>query len=80
MTINDIMKYIESEYTIINHTPCEICGGDYFVEDIGVALIDSLPFDVCNCTCSKCNHEKAFIFRAPFIDDQKIPNGNITLH
>lgn len=80
MTVNDIMKYIESEYTIINHTPCEICSGDYLVEDIGIVLIDDLPFDVCNCICSKCNHEKAFIFRAPFINDEKISSKSTNLN
>ena len=28
MILNDIMKYIESEFSVINDTHCEICGGE----------------------------------------------------
>ena len=68
MTIRDIMKYIESEYGIINQTPCEVCGGEYFAEDLEIVLIDEIPFDVCECTCSNCGHERSFMFTAPFIE------------
>lgn len=72
MTLRDIMKYIESEYKVINHTPCEMCGGDYLTEDIEIAFIDDIPYDVCSCTCANCGHEKIFEFSAPFIDERKI--------
>ncbi len=68
MTVKDIMKFIESEFCIINDTPCEICGGDYFAECLDIDLINGIPFDVCECTCSNCGHEKTFQFSAPFID------------
>lgn len=72
MTFKDIMKYIESEYSVVNKTPCEICGGKYQAEDLEIAFIDDVPFDVFNCTCSKCGHEKTFQFNAPFIEDDGI--------
>lgn len=68
MTVRDIMKYIESEYRIISHTPCEVCGGDFLTEEIEVALIDDMPFDICSCVCSNCGHERVFEFNAPFIE------------
>jgi hypothetical protein len=67
MTIRDIMKYIESEYEVINRTPCEVCGGEYFAEDLEVLMIDGEPFDICECVCCNCGHEKSFAFFAPFI-------------
>ena len=70
MTVRDIMKYIESEYKVINLTPCEFCGGDYITEEIELALIDDIPFDICSCVCSNCGHEKDFEFIAPFIDEK----------
>lgn len=69
MILRDIMKYIESEYRVINHTPCEICGGDYLTEEIQIAFIDDVPYDLCSCICSHCGHEKIFEFSAPFIDE-----------
>lgn len=74
MTIKDIMKYIESEYDVINHTPCEVCGGDYMAEDLNIELIDGIPFDVCDCICSICGHGKSFMFTAPFIEDKNYKN------
>ncbi|MCM0647780.1 metal-binding protein [Clostridium swellfunianum] len=71
MTVRDIMKYIESEFKIINHTPCEICGGDYFAEDTHIAIIDDVPYDLCTCTCSNCGHEKTFEFSAPFLENKQ---------
>lgn len=72
MTVRDIMKYIESEYKVINHTPCDVCGGDYLTEDIEIALIDDIPFDICSCVCSNCGHEKIFEFIAPYIEGKRI--------
>ena len=69
MNLREIMKYIESEYEVINRTPCEVCGGEYFADDLQISLIDGDPFDVCECVCSNCGHEKAFIFFAPFIEE-----------
>lgn len=68
MNVSDVMKYIESEFSIINKTPCEICGGDYFAEFVDIDLINGIPYDVCECTCSHCGHEKTFQFSAPFVD------------
>ncbi|KYH29642.1 MULTISPECIES: hypothetical protein [Clostridium] len=69
MVIRDIMKYIESEYRIINSTPCEVCGSSYIAKDLEIHIIDNMPYDVCICFCPECGHEKAFSFRAPFIND-----------
>lgn len=77
MTINDIMEFIESEYNIINSTPCEICGGSFIAEKKLLALIDDVPFDVCNCTCEDCGHKRSFSFTAPFIpslDNEELKN------
>lgn len=74
MTVRDIMKYIESEYKVINLTPCEVCGGDYLTEEIEIALIDDIPFDICSCVCSSCGHERVFEFIAPYIEGKKANN------
>ncbi|MCM8709468.1 metal-binding protein [Clostridium sp. SYSU_GA19001] len=71
MTLRDIMMYIESEYKVINHTPCELCGGEYLTEDIQVAFIDDVPYDLCACICQNCGHEKIFEFSAPFIEQKQ---------
>ncbi|MCY6960538.1 metal-binding protein [Clostridium brassicae] len=72
MVLNDIMKYIESEYGIINSTPCEICGGSYMADELEIHIIDNIPYDVCVCVCSECGHEKLFTFCAPFLDEKDI--------
>jgi hypothetical protein len=69
MVLRDIMKYIESEYGIINSTPCEVCGGSFAAESLEVHIVDNIPYDICVCACSECGHEKSFSFCAPFIDD-----------
>ncbi|MDT8717252.1 metal-binding protein [Clostridium sp. 19966] len=69
MTLNDIMKYVESEYSIINETHCEVCGGEFITEALEISLIDGEPFDICDCICENCGHEKEFIFSAPFINN-----------
>lgn len=68
MNPREIMKYIESEYEVINRTPCQVCGGEYFADDLQISLIDGNPFDICECVCCSCGHEKSFMFFAPFID------------
>ena len=70
MILTDIMKYIESEYNIINSTPCEVCGGDYEADQLEILVIDDVPFDVCECSCSYCGHEKIFEFYAPFLNEK----------
>ncbi|KEI06781.1 metal-binding protein [Clostridium botulinum] len=75
MVLHDIMKYIESEYNIINSTPCEICGASYITENLEVHIVDNIPYDVCICVCPKCGHEKYFKFCAPFIDDELFKNA-----
>ncbi|MFL0195619.1 metal-binding protein [Clostridium sp. WILCCON 0269] len=74
MIIKDIMKYLESEYLVISYTPCEICGGDYITRYSNVILIDDIPYDICDCICSNCGHEKTFQFCAPFIKDESMVN------
>lgn len=75
MTFKDIMKYIESEYEVINLTPCEVCGGYYMAEDLQVAIIDGTPYDICSCICSECGYEKTFQFNAPFIEGKSLKNS-----
>lgn len=70
MTLKEIMKYIESEYKIINNTPCEVCGGEYFADELEIELIDDEPYDICECVCSNCGHEKTFEFLAPFVNEK----------
>ncbi|MFD3158508.1 metal-binding protein [Haloimpatiens sp. FM7330] len=72
MTLRDIMKYIESEYNIINSTPCEICGGSFLAESIKVNIINSLPYDICECICDTCGHKKTFKFSSPFINEENL--------
>ncbi len=74
MTIRDIMKYIESEYLVINDTPCEICGGEYLAENSNVSIVDGIPYDICDCVCSECGHEKTFQFCAPFVEGESLSN------
>lgn len=77
MILTDIMKYIESEYNIINSTPCEICGGGYEADQLEILLIDNVPFDVCECSCSDCGHEKTFEFYAPFLNEKNFKDNKI---
>lgn len=71
MTIKEIMKFIESEYNIINNTPCEICGGEYMAEELEIDVIDGLPYDVCSCVCPICGNERTFQFCAPFTNEKE---------
>jgi hypothetical protein len=68
MNIRDIMKYVESEYEVINCTPCEMCGGDYFADALELSVVNGEAFDICECVCSNCGHERDFVFSAPFIN------------
>lgn len=67
MTLNQIMKYIESEYEIINSTPCKLCGGNFITDSIELHIIDSLPIDVCECVCENCGNKKTFRFSSPLM-------------
>lgn len=83
MTLREIMKYIESEFSIINKTPCDICGGSYLTKDLSINLLDSIPYDICDCICSNCGHKKIFKFYAPFIDESKkkiIQNNKLNIY
>ncbi len=80
MTIKEIMKYIESEYSVINDTPCEICGGEYLTENLKINIIDGVPYDICSCVCCNCGHEKNFEFCAPFIDDDGLKKAKNILN
>lgn len=72
MTVKEIMKYIESEYWVINSTPCEVCGGDYIVFENIISIEDQIPFNISECFCEHCGHEKSFVFSAPFIDIENL--------
>lgn len=80
MTIREIMKYIESEYSVINNSPCEVCGGEYITEDLGIDIVDGIPYDICSCVCSHCGHEKTFEFCAPFVDEKGLKKAKNLLN
>lgn len=61
----DLMRYIETEYIIINNTPCEVCGGNYITEAIGVFISEGEPSTISQCVCEKCGNKKDFLFRSP---------------
>lgn len=80
MNSKDVMKYIESEYSIINTINCEICGGEYTATEQGIAFINSEPYDICECECSNCGHKKTFEFPAPFLIDKYNESKNSSLN
>jgi hypothetical protein len=65
MNVKEIMEYIESEFIIINNTPCNICGGSYITESSGFNIEDGTPSNVTSCVCEDCGNKKNFFFRAP---------------
>lgn len=65
MNIREIMKYIESEFIIINNTPCNICGGRYITESSGFDIENGQPSNITSCVCEDCGSKKDFYFRAP---------------
>lgn len=65
MNIREIMKYIESEFIIINNTPCNICGGKYITESSGFDIENGMPSNITSCICESCGSRKDFYFRAP---------------
>ena len=75
--VRDIMKYIESEFIIINNTPCELCGGYYLTDDTKIGLKDGMAFNICECFCENCGHEKQFYFSAPFIIDRTLKDKKL---
>jgi len=80
MNSKDVMKYIESEYSIINTINCEVCGGDFRAVGQGIAFIDNEPYDICECECSSCGHKKTFEFPAPFLIDNFDESKNNSLN
>lgn len=66
MNVSELMKYIESEYIIINNTPCSICGGNYITEGNGFNFEGGVPSNITSCYCEVCGNRKEFLFRAPF--------------
>ena len=67
MNLNEVMKFVESEYIIINNTPCELCGGNFRTESVGLRFGSGKPENITLCICEDCGHEREFSFRAPFI-------------
>lgn len=68
MDLNEVMKFVESEYIVINNTPCEICGGDFLTESVGLRFEEGRSENITQCVCENCGHEREFSFRAPFIN------------
>lgn len=75
MNMNELMKFVESEYIVINNTPCEVCGGSYLTESVGFSLENGTPHNLTSCVCERCGHEKEFLFRAPFITGPGVDIG-----
>lgn len=75
MNVREIMKYIESEFIIINNTPCNICGGSYITESSGFDIEDGMPSNVTSCVCESCGSRKDFYFRAPVGSLNPIPDN-----
>lgn len=75
MIVRDFMKYVESEYIVINNTPCEVCGGHFETEDIDLDVSEGTPYDSIFCVCPDCGYEKIFNFTMPFMEE-----GNISLN
>lgn len=65
MNVREIMKYIESEFIIINNTPCNLCGGRYITESSGFDFDNGMPSNITSCVCENCGNRKDFSFRAP---------------
>ncbi len=65
MNVREVMKFIESEFIIINNTPCNICGGRYITESSGFNIEEGTPSNVTSCVCEGCGNRKEFFFRAP---------------
>ncbi|GAA0785397.1 metal-binding protein [Hathewaya limosa] len=72
MISKETMLYIESEYSIINSTPCEFCGSNLIIDELYVEFIEGYPHHLCICTCSKCGNEKVFAFSAPYFRNEEL--------
>ncbi len=68
MNLNEVMKFVESEYIVINNTPCELCGGNFLTESVGLSFDSGKAENITQCVCENCGHEREFSFRAPFIN------------
>ena len=62
MNLNEIMEFLESEYIVINNTPCEVCGGDYLTDSVGLTFDGIRPQNLTICVCEDCGHKKEFVF------------------
>lgn len=65
MNVKELMQFVESEYVVINNTPCEICGGRYITEANGFNFENGVPSNVSSCVCESCGNKREFYFRAP---------------
>ena len=65
MDYRQLMEFVESEYIIINNTPCDICGGEYITEGTGFHFENGVPSTVSACVCERCGNRKDFLFRSP---------------
>lgn len=62
MDIFNIPKYIETEFVVINNSPCPICGGSYITNDFFVSIENDSVFDIMSCMCENCGNSKDFKF------------------
>ncbi|PKK39949.1 hypothetical protein ABB02_00738 [Clostridiaceae bacterium JG1575] len=79
MNVMDAMRFIESEFIIINSTPCSVCGGHYITESSGFHVADHAAMNVTSCYCERCGSRKDFSFRAPQISSMD-PSTSIQLN
>ncbi|HSP48309.1 MAG TPA: metal-binding protein [Clostridiaceae bacterium] len=75
MNLNEVMRFVESEYVVINNTPCEICGGEYITESVGLSFDEGRAKNVSTCVCENCGNEREFLFRAPFVNFHDMENN-----
>lgn len=80
MILKDTMTYLESESSIMFHTPCEICGGNFYIEELYVEYIYDSPYHLCVCTCEDCGNEKVFLFSAPYLQEDLLLPPSFLLH
>ena len=71
MNTQEAMRYVESEYEVVRLTPCEVCGGEYLQNYQEIVSKEDFVYDILICVCSKCGHEKAFEFHAPYLEELK---------
>lgn len=69
MNLNDSMKYIESEYEIINSTNCNLCNANFTITKLDIEFFNNIAHKIYYCSCEKCDKEKLFIFNAPYVSN-----------